>query len=163
MMLGKTAKRTVKTSPVAIRQTNGVKISKHNMGTNVQISQVRGRGLRLELFQDINFEGRRIVFDGGEVAVRDLRAFQFNDALSSFRVRNNVQRNRLTLVLFEDINYQGAFRVFRGSQNVSNLVNLGFNDQASSFVLVDERITNQRIQQIQELMRAPTRVLEIFM
>ncbi|GIM48305.1 hypothetical protein DNHGIG_38540 [Collibacillus ludicampi] len=130
--------------------------------TNTQASQRRGRGLMLELFENINFMGRRIVFRGGEVAVRDARALDFNDLLSSFRVQNRMNPNRVTLVLFEDINYQGDFRVFRGSQNVADLRTINFNDEMSSFVLVARRLTNAQIRAIQNSMRAPQGVVEIF-
>lgn len=129
-----------------------------------QTSQIirPGRGLRLELFQDINFMGRRIVFRGGEVAVRDARALVFNDLLSSFRLRNRIIPRRVTLVLFRDINFQGDFRVFRGSQNVADLRNFNFNDEMSSLVLVARRLTNAQIATIQRTMRAPAGVVEIF-
>jgi len=121
----------------------------------------RGRNLRLELFSDINFEGNRIVFNDGEVAVRDLRLFNYNDVLSSFRFRNSGERRNVSLVLFEDINYQGNFKVYRGSRNIANLVNEGFNDRASSFVFVARRISNSRIRRIQDERRPPGAVLEI--
>lgn len=121
----------------------------------------RGRGLRLELFQDINFMGRRILFRRGEVAVRDARALDFNDLLSSFRVRNRIISSRVTLVLFRDINFQGDFLVFRGSQQVADLRTRNFNDEMSSFVLVARRLTNNQINQIQQSGMAPAGVLEI--
>jgi hypothetical protein len=130
--------------------------------TNWQITHSRGRGLRLELFEDINFMGRRIVFRGGEVAVRDARALAFNDLLSSFRLRNRINPNRVTLVLFQDINYQGDFRVFRGSQDVADLRTRNFNDEMSSLVLVARRLTDAQIRDIQNRMRAPQGVVEIF-
>lgn len=128
--------------------------------TNVR-QVVPGRGLRLELFEDAFFSGRRILFRRAGVAVRDIRAFEFNDLLSSFRVRNRFSPANVTLVLFRDVNYQGDFRVFRGSQDVTNLTNIGFNDEMSSFVLVARRLTNEQIRRIQSLQRAPLNVLEI--
>ena len=118
------------------------------------------QSLRLELFQDINFSGRRIVFRRGEVALRDARAIQFNDELSSFRVRNNGRS--VTLVLFQDINYQGDFLVFRGARSIADLRNQNFNDEMSSFILVGRRLTNAQIRAIQNNARAPRGVVEIF-
>ncbi|MCU6339617.1 hypothetical protein KW823_24185, partial [Enterobacter quasiroggenkampii] len=107
------------------------------------------KDLRLALWSGINFTGRRILFRRGGVAVRDLGAFRFDNVLSSFRLRNVVQRNEVTLVLFSRINFQGAFRVFRGSQNVANLGNFNFNNVTSSFILVGRNLTNAEIAQIQ--------------
>jgi hypothetical protein len=116
--------------------------------------------MRLELFADINFSGRRIVFRNGQVAVRDIRAFLFNDQLSSFRVRTNMRN--VTLVLFADVNYQGNFLVFRGPQAVADLRMQNFNDQMSSFVFVRGNLTNADIQSLQRRGRAPQGILEIF-
>ncbi|MBP1932371.1 hypothetical protein [Ammoniphilus resinae] len=121
----------------------------------------RGENLRLQLFSDINFEGDRIVFNAGEVAVRDMRILGFNDVLSSFRMRNSDERREVSLVLFEDINYQGDFKIYRGSRNIRNLVDEGFNDLASSLVFVARRISNSRVRQIQRDRRPPGAVLEI--
>lgn len=106
------------------------------------------RDVRLQLFQDINFSGRRIAFRRGGVAIRDLNAFRFNDELSSFRLRNVVNRRQVTLVLFADINFRGSFRVFRGSQSVSNLITMNFNDVTSSLILVGRNLTNAQINEI---------------
>jgi hypothetical protein len=105
--------------------------------------------VRLALFSGINFTGRRIIFRRGGVAVRDLGAFRFNNVLSSFRLRNVVNRDEVTLVLFSLTNFQGRFRIFRGSQNVANLGNFGFNNVTSSFILVGRRLTDAEITQIQ--------------
>ncbi len=126
-----------------------------------KISQQRGANLRLELFSDINFEGFRLIFDAGEVALRDMRLLNYNDVLSSFRFRNSGNRRNVSLVLFRDINYQGSFQVFRGSRSIANLVKLGFNDQASSLVFVARRISNSRIRRIQKEAQPPGAVLEI--
>ncbi|SYX83140.1 hypothetical protein [Paenibacillus alvei] len=119
------------------------------------------KDLRLALWSGINFTGRRILFRRGGVAVRDLGAFRFDNVLSSFRLRNVVQRNEVTLVLFSRINFQGAFRVFRGSQNVANLGNFNFNNVTSSFILVGRNLTNAEIAQIQSTGIPPRDVLII--
>lgn len=117
--------------------------------------------VRLALWSGTNFSGRRIIFRRGGVAVRDLGAFRFDNVLSSFRLRNVVQRNQVTLVLFSRINFQGSFRVFRGSQNVANLGNFNFNNVTSSFILVGRNLTNTEISQIQSTGRAPQDLLII--
>lgn len=115
--------------------------------------------VRLALWSGTNFSGRRILFRRGGVAVRDLGAFRFNNALSSFRLRNIVQSSQVTLVLFSGTNFQGSFRVFRGSQNVANLGN--FNNVTSSFILVGRNLTNSEIAQIQNTARPPRDILII--
>jgi hypothetical protein len=117
--------------------------------------------VRLALWSGINFSGRRILFRRGGVAVRDLRAFRFNNILSSFRLRNVVQSSQVTLVLFSRINFQGSFRVFRGSQSVANLGNLNFNNVTSSFILIGRNLTNSEISQIQSTGRPPQDILVI--
>lgn len=119
------------------------------------------RDVRLALWSRINFAGRRILFRRGGVAVRDLGAFRFNNALSSFRLRNVVQSSRVTLVLFSGTNFQGSFRVFRGSQNVANLGNLNFNNAASSLILVGRNLTNMEIARIQNTRTPPRDILVI--
>ncbi|EPY06229.1 hypothetical protein PAALTS15_15976 [Paenibacillus alvei TS-15] len=119
------------------------------------------RDLRLALWSGINFTGRRILFRRGGVAVRDLGAFRFDNVLSSFRLRNVVQRNEVTLVLFSRINFQGSFRVFRGSQNVANLGNFNFNNVTSSFILVGRNLTNAEIAKIQSTGIPPRDILII--
>ncbi|WP_435921436.1 hypothetical protein [Paenibacillus sp. DYY-L-2] len=117
--------------------------------------------VRLALWSGTNFTGRRILFRRGGVAVRDLGAFRFDNVLSSFRLRNVVQRNQVTLVLFSGINFQGSFRVFRGSQNVANLGNFNFNNVTSSFILVGRNLTNTEIAQIQSTGRPPQDIVII--
>ncbi|GIP53619.1 MULTISPECIES: hypothetical protein [Paenibacillus] len=117
--------------------------------------------VRLALWSGTNFTGRRILFRRGGVAVRDLGAFRFNNALSSFRLRNNVQSSQVTLVLFSGTNFQGSFRVFRGSQNVANLGNFNFNNVTSSFILVGRNLTNSEIAEIQSTGRPPRDILVI--
>lgn len=147
----------VRTTRTAVR-TN---VTRPNMPNVTPTTPNIGRGNRmvLELFQDINFSGRRIAFRNGQVAVRDIRAFQFNDQLSSFRMRGNAN---MTLVLFADVNYQGQFLVFR-NQNVADLRRFNFNDQMSSFIFVRGNVTDTQIRRLQALGRAPMGVLEIFM
>lgn len=117
--------------------------------------------VRLSLWSGNNFSGRRILFRRGGVAVRDLGAFRFDNALSSFRLRNVVQSTQVTLVLFSGINFQGSFRVFRGSQNVANLGNFNFNNVTSSLILVGRNLTNTEISQIQSTGRPPRDILII--
>lgn len=117
--------------------------------------------VRLALWSGTNFSVRRILFRRGGVAVRDLGAFRFNNVLSSFRLRNVVQRAEITLVLFSGINFQGSFRVFRGSQNVANLGNLNFNNVTSSFIVVGRNLTDAEISQIQRTARPPQDILVI--
>lgn len=117
--------------------------------------------VRLALWSGNNFSGRRILFRRGGVAVRDLGAFRFDNALSSFRLRNVVQSTQVTLVLFSGINFQGSFRVFRSSQNVANLGNFNFNNVTSSLILVGRNLTNTEISQIQSTGRPPRDILII--
>lgn len=117
------------------------------------------RDVRLALWSNTGFSGRRILLRRGGVAIRDLGAFRFNNALSSFRLRNLVQRDRVTLVLFSQRNFQGSFRVFRGSQNVANLGNLDFNNTASSLILVGRNLTNAQINRIRNTGTAPRDIL----
>ena len=105
--------------------------------------------LRLALWSGVGFTGRRILFQRRGVAIRDLRAFRFNDQLSSFRVANLTTPAQVTLVLFRDINFQGPYRVFRGSRSVADLRTLGFNNQTSSLILVGRRLSDQEIRRIQ--------------
>jgi hypothetical protein len=117
--------------------------------------------IRLALWSGNNFSGRRILFRRGGVAVRDLGAFRFDNVLSSFRLRNVVQRSEVTLVLFSRINFQGSFRVFRGSQSVANLSSFNFNNVTSSLILVGRNLTNSEISQIQRTSRPPSDILII--
>ncbi|MFC5530519.1 hypothetical protein [Cohnella yongneupensis] len=114
------------------------------------------RFVRLSLFSGFNFTGRRLVFRRGGIAVRDLRVFQFNDILSSFRLVNVIIPGQVTLVLFRDINFQGSFRVFRGSQNVRDLRNFNFNNVTSSFILAGRNLTTSQINAIQSTGIMPT-------
>lgn len=117
--------------------------------------------VRLTLWSGINFSGRRIRLRRGGVAVRDLGAFRFDNALSSFRLRNVVQSTQVTLVLFSRTNFQGSFHVFRGSQRVANLGNFNFNNVTSSLILVGRNLTNLEISQIQSTGRPPSDILTI--
>ncbi|MDG0808643.1 hypothetical protein [Cohnella rhizosphaerae] len=119
------------------------------------------RNIRLALWSGINFTGRRILFRRGGVAVRDLGAFGFNNALSSFRLRNVAQSAQVTLVLFSQVNFQGSFRVFRGSQSVPNLGRFNFNDVTSSFLLVGRLLTDAEIARIRRTRMQPPDVLVI--
>lgn len=116
----------------------------------------------LALWSGNNLSGRRILFRNGDgVAVRDLRAFRFNNLLSSFSLRNPGDPNDVTLVLFSGLNFQGSFRVFRGAQTIRNLSARSFNNVTSSFVLVDDRLSNAQINRIQRLRRVPDDIVVI--
>ncbi|WP_438349386.1 hypothetical protein ACP8HI_01455 [Paenibacillus sp. FA6] len=119
------------------------------------------RNLRLSLFSGSNFTGRQILFRHGGVAVRNLGAFQFNNELTSFRLRNSVNPSDVTLVLFSRNNFQGSIRVFRGSQNIANLANFNFNNVTSSFILVSARLSDQNIREIQRTSTPPCDILVI--
>ncbi|WP_027086607.1 hypothetical protein [Cohnella panacarvi] len=119
------------------------------------------RDVRLALWSGTNFTVRRILFRRGGIAVRDLGAFRFNNALSSFRLSNVVQRSQVTLVLFSGTNFQGSFRVFRGSQSVANLGNFNFNNVTSSFILVGRNLTNTEISVIQRTGNPPRDILVV--
>ncbi|MEF3312973.1 peptidase inhibitor family I36 protein [Paenibacillus sp. GYB004] len=110
----------------------------------------------LSLWSDINFSGRRLRFRGN-IGVRSLVVFNYNDVLSSFEVDGT---NQSTLVLFQDANYQGARRVFRGSTAIANLGD--FNDLASSFVLSRGRLSDAQINRIQNRGTAPANFAEVF-
>jgi len=117
--------------------------------------------VRLALWSGTGFSGRRILFRRGGVAIRDLRAFRFNNLLSSFRLVNVVNPNQVTLVLFSGFNFQGSFRVFRGSQSVRNLGNFNFNNVTSSLILVGRILTNNEIEQIRRTGRPPRDILVV--
>jgi hypothetical protein len=110
---------------------------------------------RLTLWSDANFSGRRLRFRGN-LGVRSLVDFNFNDVLSSF---DFVGTANSTLVLFSDINYQGNRRVFRGPTEVSFLS--GFNDVTSSFVMSRRRLSEAEINRIQNRGSAPNNFAEI--
>ncbi|UJF35639.1 peptidase inhibitor family I36 protein [Paenibacillus hexagrammi] len=109
----------------------------------------------LVLWENNNQTGRRLRFRGN-LGVRTLVIFNFNDLLSSFVFTGN--RNS-TLVLFRDINYQGPRRVFRGSIEVDSLPD--FNDQTSSFIMSRRRLTNAEIDDIQARRVAPENFAEV--
>jgi hypothetical protein len=112
--------------------------------------------LLLTLFADANFVGRFLRFRGN-LGVRSLSVFNFNDLLSSFRLSGN---SASTLVLFQDDNYKGNRRVFRGPVNdVSFLSN--FNDLTSSFILSRNRLSNNDINRIQNQGVAPANFGEV--
>ena len=91
--------------------------------------------------------------------MRDVSVFNFNDQLSSFRLRNTRNGRDVTLILFADVNYSGDFRVYRGNQNVASLN--GFNDKMSSFILVGRRLTDAQINRIRNRRTPPTDILRI--
>jgi hypothetical protein len=110
---------------------------------------------RLSLWSDANFRGRRLRFRGN-LGVRSLVVFNYNDVLSSFRFEGN---NNSTLVLWRDINYQGPRRVFRGATEIALLSN--FNDEASSFVMSRGRLSNAAINRIENRGSAPNNFAEV--
>jgi len=93
------------------------------------------------------------------VAIRDMGAFRFNNALSSFRLGNVSLTDSVTLVLFSGLNFQGAVRVFRGAVSVANL--RSFNNVTSSMVLVGRNLTNAEIRAIRRTGTPPRDVLVI--
>jgi hypothetical protein len=119
------------------------------------------RDVRLALFSGTNFTGRRIQLRRGGVAVRDLGAFRFDNELSSFRLRNVVTSGEVTLVLFSRINFQGSFRVYRGSRNVANLAQNGFNNVTSSLIVVGRILTDSEINQIRRTGTPPRDILVV--
>ncbi|GIP41203.1 hypothetical protein J31TS4_44830 [Paenibacillus sp. J31TS4] len=110
---------------------------------------------RLTLWADANFSGRRLRFRGN-LGVRNLVEFNFNDVLSSFEFEDG---GRSTLVLFADINYQGDRRVFHGPQDVAFLSD--FNDVTSSFVMSRRRLSSREIDRIQRSARVPSGFAEV--
>ncbi|RKD24965.1 hypothetical protein BEP19_03775 [Ammoniphilus oxalaticus] len=110
---------------------------------------------RLTLWSDANFSGNSLRFRG-DLGVRNLITFGFNDVLSSLQLEGGPQN---TLVLFEDVNYQGRRKVYRGPVNVSFLSD--FNDVASSFIISRRRLSNDEIRRIQRRGRAPGNFAEI--
>lgn len=109
----------------------------------------------LTLWSDSNFSGRVLRFRGN-LGVRSLLVFNFNDVLSSFTFTGN---SRSTLVLFEDINYQGRRRIFRGPNSVSFLSD--FNDTVSSFIISRDRLSRDDIDDIQDDGEAPNNFGEV--
>jgi hypothetical protein len=120
----------------------------------VTISQTQRLPL-LTLWSDANFSGNRLRFRGN-LGVRSLIVFNFNDVLSSFRFMATSQS---TLVLFQDVNYQGNRRVFRGPTSVAFLSN--FNDITSSFVMSRRRLSTTEIDRIQRTGMVPNGFAEV--
>ncbi len=118
---------------------------------------------RLALWSGNNLTGRRILFTGEDgVAIRDMRAFRFNNLLSSFRLTNpGDDPNDVTLVLFSGLNFQGSFRVFRGAQTIRNLSSRSFNNVTSSLVLVEDRLSNAQINRIRRTRNVPDDIVVI--
>ena len=119
------------------------------------------RDVRLVLWSLNNFRGRRIIIRRGGVAARDLGAFRFDNALSSFRLRNVVNAREVTLVLFSRTNFRGNFRVFRGNRSVANLSTTNFNNVTSSFILVGRVLTDAQINQIRSTGTPPQDIVII--
>lgn len=117
------------------------------------------RDVRLRLFADTDFGGRRIIFRRGAVAIRDARALRFNGQLSSFRLRNPNNSRDITLILFSRTDYRGDFRVYRGNTNVRDLGN--FDNRMSSLICVGRRLSDQEIRRIVNRRNVPNNILEI--
>lgn len=117
------------------------------------------RDVRLALFADRNFSGRRILFTRGGVAIRDARALQFNGQLSSFRLRNTSNSNDVTLLLFSRTNYRGTMRVFRGNTNVGDLGD--YDNRMSSLIVVGRRLSDRQIDDIRNNRTPPGNILHI--
>ncbi|CAG7639393.1 beta/gamma crystallin family protein [Paenibacillus allorhizosphaerae] len=117
------------------------------------------RDVRISLFADTDFEGRRIRFSRGGAAVRDARALGFNGVLSSFRLQNVVDSREVTLVLWSQTNFRGTRRVFRGNMNVNDLGS--FDNRMSSFIVVGRRLTNAQIDSITNNNRPPQDIVVI--
>jgi len=117
--------------------------------------------VRLALWAGTGFTGRRILFRRGGIAIRDLRAFRFNNLLSSFQLSNVLNRNQVTLVLFSGFNFTGSYRVFRGSQSVRNLGSFNFNNVTSSLILVGRILSDSEIERIRSTGRPPRGVVVI--
>ena len=117
------------------------------------------RDVRLALYQDIDFGGRRIIFRRGGVAIRDARALSFNGQLSSFRLRNVNNSRAVTLLLFSRTNFRGDVRVYRGNTDVSNLGD--YNDRMSSLIVVGRRLSDDEIRRLINRRTPPNNILEI--
>ncbi|MET3292761.1 hypothetical protein EDM56_18370 [Brevibacillus fluminis] len=117
--------------------------------------------LRLSLYSQKNYKGRRIRFKRGGVAIRDMHAFDFNNRLSSFRVSNLREPDNVTLVLFSAANFKGKVRVFRGSQNIPRLSRFGFDNITTSLILVCGRMSDETISQICRTGQIPKNILVI--
>lgn len=117
------------------------------------------RDVRLTLFADTNFSGRRINFRRGAVAIHDARALRFNGALSSFRLHNVNNSRAITLIMFSRTDYRGDYRVFRGNTNVADLGD--FNDRMSSLIAVGRRMSDTEISNFVSRRTPPNNVLEI--
>ncbi|NHN35605.1 hypothetical protein G9U52_38665 [Paenibacillus sp. S3N08] len=115
--------------------------------------------VRLAIFEDNEFRGRRIQFRRGGVAITNMQALRFDQMLSSFRLRNADVSSEVTLVLFSRNNFGGRFRVFRGSQNVASLND--FNNETESLLLVGRNLTLNEINDIHDTGTPPRNVLII--
>ncbi len=117
------------------------------------------RDVRLQLFADVGFAGRRIRLARGGVAIRDARALGFNGVLSSFRLRNVVDRNAVTLLLFSRTNFRGTMRAYRGNTTVANLGD--YDNRMSSLIVVGRRLTDAQIDDIRNNRVPPQNILQI--
>lgn len=117
------------------------------------------RDVRLRLFENRDFGGRRIIFRRGAIAVRDARALRFNGMLSSFRLRNPNNSRAITLILFSRTDYRGDVRVYRGNTDVRNLGD--YDNRMSSFICVGRRLSDAEINRLINRRTPPNNILEI--
>lgn len=114
-------------------------------GFNDRASSVMVVGDRWEVCDDVRFGGRCVVLRPGRYA--SLGAMSLNDRVSSVRV---VERNAYfnddryapdavpsQVIFYENENFQG--RTFTADQSVDNFARVGFNDHASSVVVLGDR------------------------
>jgi hypothetical protein len=94
-------------------------------------------------FQDNNFSGRNLLLDNPShqryvLAPFDfINAHNFNDLISSMRLRTSTRAIPSSVLLFQDARFSGQVRGFayREDRDISSLPD--FNDQTSSILLMD--------------------------
>lgn len=117
--------------------------------------------LRMTMFSQKNYKGRRIRINRGSIAIRDMHALRFSRKLSSFRIRNIRDISLVTLILFSSANFRGRVRVFRGSHDITNLSKFDFNNKTRSMILVCGRVSDEEIEEIKRRRRPHINILEI--
>lgn len=113
---------------------------------------------QLSLFSDTSFGGTRRRF-AGPLGVRNLGLFGLDDTVESLRFTSNT--TNATLVLFADRNYQGRFLRLNAPQNIEDLADENFENQASSFIMANFNITPADIQNIQNSREVPANFGEV--
>lgn len=116
-----------------------------NSGFNDRASSVMVVGGRWEVCNDVRFGGRCVVLRPGRYASLD--AMSLNDRVSSVRaVKRNARFDddryapepiASQVIFYENENFQG--RTFTADQSVENFARIGFNDRASSVVVLGDR------------------------